>query len=181
MVDASSNAAQDSSLPAGSLIAQPNAVWGKPRPLTQVVLLSGATGLLYYGYYKWMIQDELKAHGEKVWSGAVCILPFVLGIAVPLALAKFDPDVPSWFGYLAFSGVAWIYIVQFRLYQEINRLYVAQGWKPPLVSWWIAVPGFNLIVGLRQIHFLSEYWAKLSANSAPDPVADRLPFLSGND
>ena len=65
------------------------------------------------------------------------------GIAVPLLLAKFDPDVPSWFGYLAFSGVAWIYIVQFRLYQEINRLYVTKGQKPPLVSWWIVVPGLK--------------------------------------
>ena len=153
---------------------------GKPRPLTQVILFSVATGLLYYGYYKWAIQDELKTHGERVWSGAVCILPFVLGIAVPLALAKFDPDVPSWFGYLAFSGVAWIYVVQFRLYREINRLYRAQGWKPPLVTWWIAVPGLNLIVGLRQIHFLSEYWDRLSDSSVskPDLIAERLPFLS---
>lgn len=99
---------------------------------------------------------------------------------MPLALAKFDPDVPGWFGYLAFSGVAWIYIVQFRLYQEINRLYAAQGWNLPLVSWWIAVPGLNLTVGLRQIHFLSEYWARLSGEAAPDPVAERLPFLSGH-
>ena len=174
MVDASSSNAIDNSSDRST------AAVGKPRPLTQVILLSGATGLLYYGYYKWMIQDELKAHGERVWSGAVCILPFVLGIAVPLLLAKFDPDVPSWFGYLAFSGVAWIYIVQFRLYQEINRLYVAQGQKPPLVSWWIVVPGLNLIVGLRQIHFLSEYWAKLSDDPTPDPIATRLPFLSEN-
>lgn len=169
MVDAS---------PAGSDISLDREALGKPRPLTRVILLSGATGLLYYGYYKWTIQDELKAHGQRVWSGAVCILPFVLGIAIPLALARFDPDVPSWFGYLAFSGVAWIYIVQFRLYQEVNRLYVAQGWQPPLVTWWIVVPGLNLIVGLRQIHFLSEYWARLSDTPAVDPVAERLPFLS---
>lgn len=181
MVDASSNSPKNSRLPTDRPITRPAAVLGKPRPLTQVILLSGATGLLYYGYYKWMIQDELKAHGEKVWSGALCILPFILGIAIPLALAKFDPDVPSEFGYLAFSGVVWIYIVQLRLYQEINRLYTVQGWQPPLVSWWIVVPGLNLIVGLRQIHFLSEYWAKLSGHPAPDPVAERLPFLSRND
>lgn len=161
-----------------STISTPAA--GKPRPLTRVIVLSIASGLLYYGYYKWMIQDELRACGQRVWSGAVCIVPFVLGIAVPLLLARFDPDVPGWFGFLAFSGVGWIYIVQFRLYQEINRLYVQEGLKAPLVTWWIAVPGLNLVVGLRQIHFLSEYWARVSDSPTPDPIAERLPFLSGN-
>ncbi|MEO0768528.1 MAG: hypothetical protein AAFY72_03710, partial [Cyanobacteria bacterium J06649_4] len=84
------------------------------------------------------------------------------------------------FARFAFLGVAWIYIVQFRLYREINRLYVAEGWNPPLVCWWIIVPGFNLIVGLRQIHFLSEYWARLSDTPVSDPVADKIPLLSGN-
>lgn len=148
--------------------------------MTQVIWRSAITGLLYYGYYKWMIQDELKAHGQRAWSGALCLIPFVLGIAVPLLLAVFDPDVPSWFGRFAFLGVLWIYIVQFRLYREINRLYIEQGWNPPLVPWWIIVPGLNLIVGLRQIHFLSEYWARLSGTSVADPIAERLPFLSVN-
>lgn len=153
---------------------------GTPRPMTKVILLSVATGLLYYGLYKWAIQDELKAHGERVWSGAVCIIPFVVGVAAPLLLAAFDPDVPAGFARFAGLGVAWIYIVQFRLYREINRLYVAQGWSPPLTCWWIIVPGLNLIVGLRQIHFLSEYWARLGNTPVPDPIADRLPFLSAN-
>ncbi|MEL6813277.1 MAG: hypothetical protein AAFP03_00525 [Cyanobacteria bacterium J06598_3] len=168
---------------------------GTPRPLTRVILLSVVTGLLYYGYYKWTLQDELKAYSRDlssgdaggdaggdvtVWSGALCIIPFVLGIALPLLLAQFDPDVPDGFRVFAFSGVLWIYIVQFRLYQEINRLYVAEGLKAPLVSWWIIIPGLNLIVGLRQIHFLSEFWARQSGTPAPDPVAERLPFLSGN-
>ncbi|MEM9948161.1 MAG: hypothetical protein AAF810_19160 [Cyanobacteria bacterium P01_D01_bin.36] len=157
-----------------------NAALGQPRPMTRVILLSVATGLLYYGYYKWTIQDELKAHGQKVWSGAVCIIPFVLGIALPLLLAAFDPDVPSDFAKFSFLGVLWIYIVQYRLYKEINRLYVEQGWKAPLVSWWIIVPGLNLIVGLRQIHFLSEYWARLTKTPTPDPVAEKIPFLSSN-
>ncbi|MEL6352314.1 MAG: hypothetical protein AAFR58_11140 [Cyanobacteria bacterium J06627_28] len=153
---------------------------GKPRPMTRVILLSVATGLLYYGYYKWVIQDELKAHGQRVWSGAVCLIPFVIGVAGPLLLAAFDPDVPGKFGYFAFVGVVWIYIVQFRLYQEINRLYEAQGWRAPLVSWWIIVPAFNLVLGLRQLHFLSDYWARLSDTPVSDPVAERIPFLSNN-
>lgn len=54
---------------------------------------------------------------------------------MPLLLARFEPDVPSWFGFLAFLGAGWIYIVQFHLYQEINRLYANEGLKPPLVMW----------------------------------------------
>ena len=109
------------------------------------------------------------------------MIPFVLGVAVPLLLAAFDPDVPLGFAWFAFFGVAWIYLVQYRLYREINRLYEAQGWPAPLVSWWIVIPGLNLIVGLRQIHFLSQYWARLSGTLAPDPIAEKLPFLSTND
>lgn len=162
-----------------------------PRPLTRVILLSGVTGLLYYGYYKWMIQDELKAYveagaesedaGVQVWSGAVCLIPFVLGIVLPLALAKFDPDVPGEFAWLALSGVVWIYIVQFRLYREVNRLYALEGLNPPLVCWWIIVPGLNLVVGLRQIHFLSQYWAMKRGEAAPDKLVEWLPFLANND
>ncbi|MGB3294414.1 MAG: hypothetical protein WBB01_15610 [Phormidesmis sp.] len=80
-------------------------------------------------------KDELKTYGQQAWSGTVCILPFVLSIAMPLLLARFEPDVPSWFGFLAFLGAGWIYIVQFHLYQEINRLYANEGLKPPLVMW----------------------------------------------
>jgi hypothetical protein len=42
------------------------------------------------------------------------------------------------------------------------------------------VPGLNLIVGLRQIHFLSEYWARKQEITVKDPVAQSLPFLSVN-
>lgn len=72
----------------------------------------------------------------------------------------FDPDVPGWFGWFSLLGIAWIYIVQFKLYRTVNELYRQAGMKEPLVVWWIFVPGLNLIVGLRQIHFLSQFWAK---------------------
>ena len=101
-----------------TVTSSPIATVGKPRSLTSVILRSVASGLLYYGYYKWMIQDELKTYAEQqfdkssnalsnVWPGAVCIIPFVLGIATPLVLAKLDPDVPSWFGWLAFFSEYW--------------------------------------------------------------------------
>jgi hypothetical protein len=153
---------------------------GKPRPLWQVILLSGATGLLYYGYYKWIIQEELRQHNGQGWSGTLCLLPFVLGVAIPPALAQFDPDVPSWFAWFFLLGVVWIYIVQFRLYCTVNDLYRQAGLKPPLIVWWMFIPGLNLIVGLRQIHFLSEYWAQQQGRNIQDPIADSLPIFFGN-
>jgi hypothetical protein len=152
---------------------------GKPRPLWRVLWLSGITELLYYGWYKWIIQEELRQHTGG-WSGSLCLLPFVLGVAVPQALRLLDPDVPDGFGWFSLSGIVWIYIVQFRLYCTVNTLYRQAGWREPLVVWWLFVPGLNLIVGLQQIHFLSEFWAKQQGMTTPDPIATRLPFFFAN-
>lgn len=148
-----------------------------PRPLWKVLLLSAITGLAYYGWYKWVIQDELRQHTGSDWSGATCLLPFGFGIAVPQLLRIFDPDVPGWFGWFSLLGIIWIYIVQFRLYRTINTLYRQAGLKEPLETWWLFVPGLNLIVGLRQIHFLSQYWALKRGETVSDPIADNLPFF----
>ncbi len=153
---------------------------GKPRPLWKVIAFSVASCLLYYGWYKWIIQEELRRYNGYGWSGTLCLLPFVLGITVPQALRLFDPDVPDAFGWFSLLGVVWIYIVQFKLYRTINALYCQAGLKAPLVVWWMFVPGLNLIVGLRQIHFLSEYWAKKQETIVKDPIAESLPFLSAN-
>lgn len=153
---------------------------GKPRPLWRVILLSGLTLMLYYGYYKWIIQEELRRYNGFGWSGSLCLVPFVLGVALPQALAFFDPDVPSWFGWFSLIGIVWIYIVQFRLYRTVNELYEQAGLKAPLIVWWLFVPGLNLIVGLRQIHFLSQFWAQNTGEEMKDPIADSLPFLSSN-
>jgi hypothetical protein len=151
--------------------------FGKPRPLWRVILLSLVTGLAYYGYYKWVIQDELKQYNGRGWSGAVCLLPFGLGVAIPQALRLFDPDVPGWFGWFSLLGLVWIYVVQFRLYCTVNQLYQAAGLKAPLTVWWLFVPGLNLIVGLQQIHFLSQYWARQQGQVIEDPIAKTLPFV----
>jgi hypothetical protein len=153
---------------------------GKPRPLWQVILFSAATLMLYYGWYKWIIQEELRRYNGYGWSGTLCLLPFVLGIAIPQALWILDPDVPGWFGWFSLLGIIWIYIVQFRLYRTVNELYRREGLKEPLVVWWIFVPGLNLVVGLRQFHFLSQYWAMKQQISIQDPVAQSIPLLSAN-
>jgi hypothetical protein len=54
---------------------------GKPRPLWHVILLSAATLMLYYDWYKWVIQEELRRYNGYGWSGNLCLLPFVVGIA----------------------------------------------------------------------------------------------------
>jgi hypothetical protein len=142
-----------------------------------VLLLSGATGLAYYGWYKWVIQDELKQYTGSDWSGAVCLLPVGLGVIGPQLLRLYDPDVPGWFGWFSLLGIGWIYLVQFRLYRTVNRLYQQTGLPEPLTVWWLFVPGLNLIVGLRQIHFLSRYWAMQRGEAVSDPIADRLPLF----
>ncbi len=40
---------------------------GKPRPLWRVIFLSLATGMLYYGWYKYIIQEELKRYNGYGW------------------------------------------------------------------------------------------------------------------
>lgn len=157
--------------------ASPAASGATPRPLWRVVVFSLLTGLAYYGYYKWVIQDELHHYTGRDFSGAVALLPFLLGVTVPPALATWDPDVPSAFAWFFLLGVVWIYIVQFRLYCTVNRLYRDAGWAAPLQVWWLFVPGLNLLVGLRQIHFLSQYWQRLQGTVAPDPLAEALPLF----
>jgi hypothetical protein len=153
---------------------------GKPRPLWRVILLSAATLLLYYGWYKWIIQEELKRYNGYGWSGNLCLLPFVIGVAFPQILWRLDPDVEPWFGWFSLLGIVWIYIVQFKLYRTVNQLYRQEGLKEPLVVWWMFIPGLNLIVGLRQIHFLAQYWARKQEKEVVDFIAENFPFLSAN-
>ena len=153
---------------------------GKPRPLWQVIFLSVTTLMLYYGWYKWIIQEELRRYNGSGWSGTLCLLPFVLGVAIPQVL-RLSHSAPGWIGWLSFLGIAWIYIVQFKLYRTVNELYRQGGMKEPLVVWWIFVPGLNLIVGLRQIHFLSQFWANQQGITVKDAIAESIPFLSANE
>ena len=153
---------------------------GKPRPLGKVLLFSIATLMLYYGWYKWIIQEELRRYNGNGWSGTLCLAPFVLGVAVPQLLRIYDPDVPDWFGWFSLLGVVWIYIVQFKLYKTVNELYRQAGMKEPLIVWWLFIPGLNLIVGFRQIHFLSQLWAKERGETVKDMLAENIPLLSAN-
>ena len=43
--------------------------FGQPRPLWRVILLSVVTLMLYYGWYKWIIQEELRRYNGIGCSG----------------------------------------------------------------------------------------------------------------
>lgn len=152
----------------------------KPRPLWRVLVLSIVTAMLYYGWYKWIIQEELRRHNGYGWSGTLCLLPFILGVAVPQIIWQLYPNLGDWVGSLSLLGIVWLYIVQFRLYRTVNELYRREGMKEPLTVWWLFIPGLNLVVGFRQIHFLCEYWAKKQDVSVDDPLAKAIPLISLN-
>ena len=78
-------------------------------------------------------------------------------------------------------GVLFLFYTQFLLYERVNELYEEEGLVGPLQPWWslpVFFP-FNVIVGLRQVHFLSEYfYMKRGISPIPaDPMADIFPFI----
>jgi len=159
---------------------------GIPRPLWLVVLGSLPTGLLWYGYYKFAVEEELLelelAAGKtpRGFGGFGTLGPFTYGMLLgPVAAILHLPGGIQW----TTLGIVFIYYTQFLLYDRVNELYREEGLQePPLKIWWclpIFFP-FNLIVGLRQVHFLSQYWYRQRGVADPpaDPVADFFPFIT---
>ena len=157
---------------------------GVPRPLWLVTLASLPTGLLWYGYYKFAVEEELlqlelDAKKEpRGFGGYGTLGPFTYGILLgPLAEILDVPGGLNW----SILAVAFIYYSQFLLYDRVNDLYTDEGLEKPLQAWWclpIFFP-FNFIVGLRQVHFLSQYFFKKRGVDSPpsDSVADFFPFV----
>lgn len=140
----------------------------RPRPLYQVILFTVTTNLLWYGYYKYCIEEELRNQLKEGPGGIGALLPFTVGVTSPLYLPTGGPAEIG-----VALGVAWIVSLQYYLYKRINRLVVEAGRVPPLTPWWVIVPGFNLVVGLRSVHFLSVLWG----GNTDDPIANRFPCL----
>lgn len=157
---------------------------GIPRPLWSVILASLPTGLVWYGYYKFCVEEELLemelAAGKKPrgYGGYGTLGPFTYGLVLgPIAAILHLPGGINW----ATAGIFFIYYTQFLLYDRVNELYKQEGLDPPLsVYWcWPFFFPFNLIVGLRQVHFLSQYLYRQRGVDPPpnDPVADLFPFI----
>jgi hypothetical protein len=158
---------------------------GVPRPLWVVILASLPTGLLWYGFYKFAVEEELlqmelEAGKEPQGYGGYGTLgPFTYGMLLgPVASILHIPGGLNW----SALGVIFIYYTQFLLYDRVNQLIEEEGvMEKPLQVWWclpIFFP-FNLIVGLRQVHFLSQYLYRQRGIVPPpnDLVADFFPFI----
>lgn len=83
--------------------------------------------------------------------------------------------------YWSVLGVIFLYYTQILLYERVNELYTDDGREAPLQVWWSLPLLFplNFVVGLRQVHFLSQYlYEKRGVDPPPnDPVADLFPFV----
>ena len=108
----------------GRLFSTPE-VPGVPRPVWLTILGSVPTGLLWYGYYKFCVEEELfqweKQKGEKFTGcgGYGTLFPFVFGVIIggPLSLLH----VPGGEFILQSAGT-WILLGQVNLYRRVNAL-----------------------------------------------------------
>jgi len=94
----------------------------------------------------------------------------------PLAELLHLPGGMNW----CVVGISFLYYTQFLLYDRINQAYQREGLEEPLQVCWcfpFFLP-FNLIVGLRQVHFLSQYFYHVRGMAAPsDPLTEFFPFI----
>jgi len=161
---------------------------GVPRPLSTVVFASIPTGLVWYGYYKFCVEEELLAMELEAgkmprgFGGYGTLGPFCYGLLLgPVAELFHLPGGVNW----SALGIIFIYYTQFLLYDRVNALYEEEGLEQPLTVWWclpIFFP-FNLVVGLRQVHFLSQYFYRKRGDGeiAPsDPIAEFFPFITAD-
>ncbi len=132
-----------------------------------------------------LYQYELQ-NGEKVTGcgGYGTLFPFVYGIIIGFPLQLLH--IPGGETLVDAAGL-WILLGQVNLYRRVNELCdemkeeLGLGDEPPLYTWWALLPPpLDVVVGLRQVHFLSEYWrVKRGESYDKDIVAEELfPFIS---
>jgi hypothetical protein len=127
-----------------------------------------------------LLQMELEAGKQPQGYGGYGTLgPFTYGMLLgPIATILHIPGGINW----SALGVIFIYYTQFLLYDRVNKLFEEEGFEPPLQVWWclpIFFP-FNLIVGLRQVHYLARYLYRRRGVTPPpnDSVVDFFPFIN---
>ncbi len=172
------------------LIAPPE-LPGIPRPVWFTILGSVPTALGWYGYYKFSVEEELyqyELQNGKPVSGAGgygTLFPFVYGIIIGFPLSLFPLPGSD---FILQSAALWILLGQVNLYRRVNDLCVEENelseklnGEPALFAWWALLPPpLDVVVGLRQVHFLSEYWRiKRNEEYNKDIIAEELfPFIS---
>lgn len=176
-----------------SKFVAPPEIPGIPRPVWLTILGSVPTGLGWYGYYKFCVEEELfqyELQNGKTVSGCGgygTLFPFVYGVVIgfPLSLIPLPGS-----NLVLEAAIAWIVLGQINLYRRVNELCMRESLpelqsklegEPPLYCWWALLPPpLDVVVGLRQVHFLSEVW-RLKRNEpySKDIVAEELfPFIS---
>ena len=173
-----------------SKLTAPPEVPGIPRPVWLTILGSVPTALGWYGYYKFSVEEELYQYELQTGDGKVTgcggfgtLLPFVFGVIIgfPLSVLHFPGGET-----LVQAAGAWILLGQVNLYRRVNELCeeakddlgMTEG---PLWEWWALLPPpLDVVVGLRQVHFLSEYWRiQRGEEYDKDIIAEELfPFIS---
>jgi len=188
------------------LIAPPE-VPGLSRPVWFTILGSVPTALGWYGYYKFSVEEELYQHELQTnengyvsgCGGYGTLFPFVYGVIIGFPLTLLD--IPIGETILQTAGL-WILLGQVNLYRRVNELCfedekirneLLSGLtlpgeqdnndeaEPPLHAWWALLPPpLDVVVGLRQVHFLSEYWRIVRGDPYDkDIIAEELfPFIS---
>mmetsp|Transcript_26396 Transcript_26396/g.65231 ORF Transcript_26396/g.65231 Transcript_26396/m.65231 type:complete len:327 (+) Transcript_26396:2-982(+) len=170
----------------GLFLQQPCEPVGMPRWQRLALLANSWAAIAHYLYYKYRIEDELREITGEGLGGAAVVYPFALALTGGVAgellhgslgnllLGELDP-----FSALFWAGFAWIYICQFFLYVKINKLYTGRGNSAPLSTWGLLIPGYNLVTGIRQVHFLAKYTAE-ERNEEPltDPFCAAFPFTT---
>ena len=158
---------------------------GRSRPLWLVMAGSVPTALLWYGYYKYSVEeelfyDELTREGRATGCGGYgTLFPFVYSILLGGAGTLFDVPGSS---ALIEAGSVWILLSQVNLYRRVNEILSEDGSdEPPLHAWWALLPPpLDVVVGVRQVHFLARHWARVrGVEWEGDSVAEHyFPFIS---
>jgi hypothetical protein len=176
-----------------SKLTAPPEVPGIPRPVWFTILGSVPTALGWYGYYKFSVEEELYQYelqmGKPVTGagGFGTLFPFVYGVLLgfPLSLSHF----PGCDLVLQLATL-WILLGQVNLYRRVNALCIEEpngdlfqklDGEAPLYAWWALLPPpLDVVVGLRQVHFLAEYWRLQRGDEyQKDIIAEELfPFIS---
>eukprot|EP00441_Pelagodinium_beii_P026427 CAMPEP_0197668584 /NCGR_PEP_ID=MMETSP1338-20131121/69741_1 /TAXON_ID=43686 ORGANISM="Pelagodinium beii, Strain RCC1491" /NCGR_SAMPLE_ID=MMETSP1338 /ASSEMBLY_ACC=CAM_ASM_000754 /LENGTH=336 /DNA_ID=CAMNT_0043248011 /DNA_START=38 /DNA_END=1044 /DNA_ORIENTATION=- len=139
-------------------------------------------GVVWYLYYKLLVEDDLRRYRGLGIGGSLVILPFALGLFAGVfgefAYGSLEGGLlDNPFSISFYTAFAWIYLNQWFLYNKVNQLFEEEGRPAPLDPLGLFVPGWNFVTGIRQIHFLAEYWAIQRGEELPrDAFAELFPF-----
>ena len=171
-------------------IRSPPELPGLSRPTWLVIAASVPTALGWYGWYKFSVEeelfyDELQREGRATGCGGYGTL-LLFSWCILLGGAGTLAGVPHADALIDF-GATWILLGQVNLYRRVNELCSeedacdAELGGPPVHAWWALLPPpLDVVVGLRQVHFLARYWAARRGDEwQRDEVAEHyFPFIS---